>query len=316
MNSETLRNTVASLLCLVVLTFASGACVRAPNALDPATDPEALLAWLFGYQGFVFAAPGCGFATPTYRVANAAETSILLNLPHSRNNTTFNFTLYQLFGCTPRTLANSGSGVTFELAYHANGVIQSRRDQSVGTALSAAISAEGRVVSTRNEDSCTGGDAIERFFYYDTLNRLLRAYSPAAPGCSGWSGEETNLQYEGFSRFPVRSQYYDPPGVLFADAITSYSRANDRIVRAEDTCVGGSSCTGQAIQYTYNESGQLTQEEEVLSGAFLATYTYDAFGRIATATSAGNVVTYTYDDAGRMILVTESSPALTLTLAY
>ena len=309
------RPTQAAALLLVSFSLLGGAsnCFRDSDALDPATNSNALLAWLIGYTALQMRVPECGFATPAYRVANPVEASLFFDLRHSRGSTTFNLAQAQMAGCTPTGVVDSGLPATFSFAYHANRVIQTRTEVGAGRLLTAALSTEDRPTLTHND--CVGGGAIENIFTYDSFNRLLRKYSVPNTAC-GWFGDETTYQYDGISRLPARSQYYDSPGVLYADSISIYTIQNGLIVGLDTTCEGGNSCTTQGFRYTYNSLGQLTLEEELYPGMTTATYLYDAVGRISTVISGANTVSYTYDAAGRLTQMTESSPALTLSLSY
>lgn len=302
-------------VALAALLTASVACVEDPDALDPANNETALLVWLFGLGAVQVNVPACGYATPAYRANNSSDASTLFLLKHGRDNTTFNFAMFQLSGCTPLTLTNSVFPATFELRYFPNRLIESRVEVGPGSTLTGVLNAEGLATRTRSDGGCTGGDAIVHERTYDALNRVVRQYSPPAVNCSGWGGEESLLEYEGFNRLPSRSIYYDGP-TLFADSLSAYIYSNGLLVGVENTCLGGSSCTVQSLRYTYNDLGQMIQEEEVFPSASLATYTYDSAGRILTASSGVNTTTYSYDAQGRITLVTESSPALTLSFTY
>jgi YD repeat-containing protein len=259
--------------------------------------------------------PACGYATPAYRVNNSSDGSALFLLKHGRDNTTFNFAMYQLSGCTPLTMTNSVFPATFELRYFPNRLIESRVEVGPGSTLTGVLNAEGLATRIRNDSSCTGGDAIVHERTYDALNRVVRQYSPPAANCAGWGGEESLLEYEGLNRLPSRSIYYDG-ATLFTDSLSAYTYSNGLLVGVENTCLGGSSCTVQSLRYTYNSAGQMIQEEEVFPSPSVATYTYDAAGRILTASAGANTTTYTYDAQGRISLVTESAPALTLSFTH
>lgn len=300
---------------LAALLTAPVACVDEPAALDPANNESALLMWLIGLNAVQVNVPACGYATPAYRVNNTSDASTLFLLKHARDNTTFNFAMFQLSGCTPLTLTNSGFPATFELRYYPNRLIESRVEVGPGSSLTGTLNAEGLAARVRSDGGCTGGDAIIHERTYDALNRVVRQYSAPAPNCSGWGGEESLLEYEGLNRLPSRSIYYDG-ATLFADSLSAYTYSNGLLVGVENTCLGGSSCSVQSLRYTYNSAGQMIQEEEVFPSPSVATYTYDAAGRILTASAGANTTTYTYDAQGRISLVTESAPALTLSFTY
>ncbi len=300
---------------LAALLTTSVACVDDPDALDPANNESALLVWLIGLGAVQVNVPECGYATPAYRVNNASDASTLFLLKHARDNTTFNFAMYQLSGCTPLTLTNSVFAATFELRYYPNRLIESRVEVGPGSSLTGTLNAEGLATRIRNDSSCMAGDAIVHERTYDALNRVVRQYSPPAPNCGGWGGEESLLEYEGLNRLPSRSFYYDGP-TLFTDSLSAYTYSNGLLVGVENSCLGGSSCSVQSLRYTYNSAGQMIQEEEVFPSSSVATYTYDAAGRILTASAGANTTTYTYDAQGRISQVVESSPALTLSFTH
>jgi YD repeat-containing protein len=300
---------------LAALLTTSVACVDDPDALDPANNESALLVWLIGLGAVQVNVPECGYATPAYRVNNASDASTLFSLKHARDNTTFNFAMFQLSGCTPLTLTNSGLPATFELRYYPNRLIESRVEVGPGSTLSGALNAEGLVTRVRNDSPCMAGEAIVQERTYDALNRVVRQYSPPAANCGGWGGEESLIEYAGFSRLPARSIFYDG-ATLFTDSLSAYTFSNGLVVGVENTCLGGSSCSVQSLRYTYNSLGQMIQEEEVFPSPSVATYTYDAAGRILTASAGANTTAYTYDALGRVSLVTESMPPLTLSFTY
>ena len=55
--------------------------------------------------------------------------------------------------------------------------------------------------------------------------------------------------------------------------------------------------TGAVESYTYDRNGSTTEVTNS-SGAVVATYTYDPWGRMTGATANGNTVSYTYDPSG------------------
>ncbi|MCE9599601.1 MAG: hypothetical protein K8S54_16705 [Spirochaetia bacterium] len=305
------RRFIISIL-VSLLSLMHGACLKEPNALDPGTNNLALLAWINGYQNLLFNLPACGYATPAYRVANTIDLFPLRSFEYSANNLTYNFTMAFMLGCTPATVTNSVSGITYQMTYHSNRAIKSRFDSVAGKLSMSTTNSENWITQTHVESA---SNTIDRYNTYDASNRIVRSVSP--PDASGWFGEEYIYEYNDFSHNTSRGIYYDSlGGPLYEDAQSTYTFANGLLIGQATTCLGGSSCTATGFSYSYNAQGQLISESQLYPSAQTDTFTYDSAGRIAGVVSSSTNVTYTYNAQGQLSAVVESSPALTLSFTY
>jgi len=149
---------------------------------------------------------------------------------------------------------------------------------------------------------------------YDKLNRLTRkAYYSAS---NGWS----DYVYYGYDT--AGRQSYARLGSASGQGLTNSFDALGRLTSTTDTTGGGSRATsylydvanrrtrmtwgGMHVAYSYKTDGSLYQIKENSSAA-LATYAYDANGRLTSMTYGNGAVTnYAYDPASRLSSLTSN----------
>lgn len=296
----------------VILFQGLVACQRTVPAPDPARDDGALWGWLLGYQSLVLTLPECGYMTPGLRVARSTDLELLAHVEIARTNSGFFHFMFSASGCTPRTATDSASSVTFTLSYHSNRAVSTRQESPTPRDGITRVNSENRF--TFASQDCLGGGTISRAFTYDSLNRLVRKFSPADAGCS-WGGEETIYEYVGLERTPSRTVYVDS-GTLWEDLQHTYQYEGIRLVGQSAVCLGGSGCANQSFTYTYNGLGQLTREERTLPSPVTFDYAYDPQGRIVVVNAPGTIVTYTYNAAGQLDSITDSGLPTTVTFTY
>lgn len=299
---------------LLLYVFVTDACLEDPAALDPNRNPAAVAVWVAGYNGLVLNLPDCGHFTPRFRLHAESELEPFRSLDHSLNNVTHNYTLMFLHGCSPVSVANSVSGTSFSLTYHTNRTIASRAESGTGKIANSTINRDGRV--TRVYRECTTTGAIDKYFLYDSLNRITESFTLDDAACSV-TADHNYSSFSDIRRVPTGSAYIDSGG-LYSDVNASYVYEGDKLTEQSQTCIRGYACSNALYRYTYDSLGRLIQEQRVLPSTQTTTFTYNAAGQLATINDATANVVFTYDAEGRVATVVESAPApaLTLTLSY
>jgi YD repeat-containing protein len=310
----TSKNALSAFVLTLVLLQTQ--CLRTTNGFDPARNEIALIGWILGYQSLRLSLPACGFLTPAVRVANSQDLNFLQETTLSSDNFDYSNALQHMGGCTPATLTNAGlTTETYSLVYQPERTVQRRTAQGSGKVLSASYNPEGRLLYVSDNSACGVSGSIDRTYAYDSLNRVLTEATIQDTSCP-WQADGFVYEYAGLGRLPVRSAYTDDTG-LYSDALLSYEYQGDLLVGIYYSCIGGSSCQDAQYQFVYNALGQMVQENRILPSAATDTFTYDAEGRIATATTSSATVTYTYNAAGQLASVVETAvQPITVSFTY
>ncbi|MFD2420090.1 RHS repeat-associated core domain-containing protein [Amycolatopsis pigmentata] len=166
-------------------------------------------------------------------------------------------------------------------------------------------------------DTPQGAAADTQCFNYDYVQRLTQAWTPGSGNCAttpsvtGLGGAApywTSWTFDQTGNRLTQTQHGSGGDSTAVSTYPAAGQVQPHVIQALDTTgPGGTTHAG----YTYDPAGRtLTQGA---SGAGL-TFTYDAEGRVATATdAAGKVSSYTYDADGKLFL-TKDATGTTLTL--
>lgn len=158
--------------------------------------------------------------------------------------------------------------------------------------------ASGNVSSQQLSISVSGGSAgYGQTFGYDNVNRLIGASETnAGAGTASWS------QVYGFDAYGNRAVTSStfPLSISTPVSTSQYDGATNRIALAPDN----SSMPSDA----YDAAGNLTDHPK------MGQFTYDAEGRMTSASIAGALTSYTYDGEGRRVMT--SGPSGTTVFLY
>jgi RHS repeat-associated protein len=171
--------------------------------------------------------------------------------------------------------------------------------------------------TTTIADTPQDAPADTQCFSYDYLQRLTQAFTPGSGNCAatptvaGLGGAApywTSWTYDQTGNRRTQTQHTAAGDTTAVSTYPAAGQAQPHAIQTLDTTGPGGSTQSS---YTYDPAGRaLTQGP---AGAGL-TFTYDAEGRVATATDAsGKVSSYTYDADGNLLL-TKDPTGTTLTL--
>ncbi|MGH3078100.1 MAG: DUF6531 domain-containing protein [Gaiellaceae bacterium] len=161
--------------------------------------------------------------------------------------------------------------------------------------------------------SSTNANDHRTTYSYDSANRLVAETGPDPDGAGLLAAPRTTYTYDDVGNKLTET---DPRG---ATTIFAYDAANSVVSKTRPDPDGGGLLAAPVTAFTYDRNGNTASTVEPRGNAagatpddFRTTSTYDAAGRLLTATDPlGNVTANTYDAVGNLASVEDASDHVT-----
>ena len=278
---------------------------NAENRLASSTDAfGARLDYAHNTDGFVTGLAAT-LGTQTYSVAYAYDVKgRLLSLTEQGGQT-----VSYAYGANDRLAgATLPSGLTKQLTYDTASRVTEVRDTTAAGGVLWSQAYTYDAAGNRTTVAAQGGALTT--YGYDAQNRLVSETDPA-------TGQRTDYQYDPAGNRTLKA-VYDPLGTLLSQTTYTYDLAGeltavDGGTRAYDPA-GNLLSDGQRT-YAWDAENRLIEVRDQATGALVASFTYDGFGRRLSRTTAAGTVFYHYD-GGKVTCETDDAGNILAAYTY